>query len=147
MPAEYDVLSSEQVTVVLSANSVMEMTRFGILTKPNGGTAFVNVPVKNVTAPIASQSLRRYALLIEAAFDLEGVVAARAEQDVDASGLLADYVVFTVELDPAGDMLPGPYQREVRVLTRNLSADTAFGQYVANPVAAALAFLRGVVEG
>lgn len=147
MPAEYDVLSSEQVTVVRSAQSVMEMSRFGILTKPNGGTAYINIPVRNVTEAQASQSLRSYALLIEAAFDLEGVVAARAEQDVDASGLLADYVVFTVEFDPPGDTLPGPYQREVRVLTRNLSADTAFAQYVAKPIAAALAFLRGVVEG
>lgn len=147
MPADYDVLSSESTTVVLSATAAQEMTRFGIITKPNGGTAMINVPAKGVTAQQASVSLQRYALLIEAAFDLQGVVGARAEQDVDGSGLLADYVVFTVQYVPADGDPPGDYTREVRVLTRNLSSDLAFGQYVSGPINAAYQFLASVVEG
>ena len=145
MPADYDVLSSENTTVVLSQTSAMEMTRFGIVTKPSGGTVMINVPVKGVTAAQASNTLQRYALLIEAAMRLEGVVGARAEQDVDGSGLLADYVVFTVQYAPADGDPPGDYTREVRVLTRNLSSDVAFGQYVGGPIADAYAFLRAVV--
>lgn len=133
--------------MILSATAAMEMTRFGIVTKPNGGTVMVNVPVKGVTAAQASNTLQRYALLIEAAFRLPGVIAARAEQDVDKSGLLADFVVFTVQYVPEDGDPPGEYTREVRVLTRNLSSDVAFAQYVGDPIAAAYSFLRTVVEG
>ena len=111
MAADYDVTSSENTTAILSATAALAVTRFGIRTKPSGGTAFIDVPVKGVTAAQAKVALQQYALLIEAADALEGVVAALAEQDVDDSGLLADYVVFTVELDPEDPALLGPYQR------------------------------------
>ena len=145
--ADYIVQTAENVTVVLSPTQVMEMTRFGIVTQPSGVLFYVNIPVKGATAQAASVSLEQWALSIEAAMRLEGVVAGRWAQDADGSNLLADYLVLTVEYDTGDLARPGPYQQEVWVKAIGLSAPTAFGTYVAQPVAQALAFLAGVVNG
>ena len=44
MAADYDVISSESTTAILSATAALAVTRFGIRTKPSGGTVFIECP-------------------------------------------------------------------------------------------------------
>ena len=145
MAADYDVVSSGADVQVLGPTSILDVTRFGIQTKPSGVLVYVNVPQERVSESEAQVTLQAYALLVEAAMRLEGVVAMRPEQDVDASGLIADYMVVTVGVNSPAPDAQNPLTTDVRILTRYFGTSAGFSVGIGQPIAQALAGLEAAI--
>lgn len=137
MAERYDVVTSQADIQVLGPQSVQDVTRFGIQTKPSGVLVYVNVPQANVTAQQARVTLEGYALLVEQAMKLPGVVGIRSEQDTDPAGLLADYLVVTVGVPSDSPDAIGPITTDVKILTRYFAVAAGFAKGVAAPIAQA----------
>ena len=147
MADNYIVLSASQEIQVLSATLTQEVTRFGIQTIPHDVVAYVNVPQKNVNAGDAAPTLEQYASLIEVSFQHQGVVGMYFAQDVDASGLLRDYMVVVVGYESADPAKPGPYTQDVYLPIVDFGNAFGYGSTFAGPVDAAYNRLRSVVDG
>lgn len=141
MAKDYSVQSSHADIQVTSATSVLDVTRFGILTKPSGVLVYVNVPQANVTAAQAGVTLQAYALLAEQALKLDGVRSMRPEQDTDDAGLLADFMVVTVGVDSDDPDATDDITTDVRILTRYFAVAAGFAKGVATPIEKARAGL------
>jgi hypothetical protein len=147
VPTDYDITTISQETAVVSPTATLEVSRVGFTTNPSGVIAYVNVPAKNQTAAQVATTVEQYALLIETAMRHQGVTGAYFAQDVDASGLLTDYLVFIVGYESTNPARLGPYQAEVWVRMVNLGAPTAFAEAVGKPIDAAYHRLATIVEG
>jgi hypothetical protein len=147
MPNDYVAESSVADIMVLSPTQVIAVTRFGIRTIPSDVLVYVNVPAEQVSAQQARVTLEQWALSMESVMRLPNVIGARPEQDTDPSGLLADYMVVTIEVDDATGVSPGPFTDEVRFLSRYLSSTFGFKKYIADPIAKAVAGLDAAVNG
>ena len=145
MAADYDIVSSGADVQILGPTSILDVTRFGIQTKPSGVLVYVNVPQEKVSDSEAQVTLEGYALLVEAAMRLEGVIGMRPEQDVDASGLIADYMVVTVGVDSDAPDAINPLTTDVRILTRYFATAAGFSVGIGQPIAQALAGLRAAI--
>lgn len=147
MPADYDIQSITQETAVVSPTATLEVSRVGFVTHPSDVVAYVNVPAKNQTAAQVHTTVEQYALLIELAMQHTGVVGAYFAQDVDASGLLTDYLVLVVEYDPGDPTRVGPYQADVWTKMVNYGNAIAYGNTVGKQIDAAYNRLAAIVDG
>jgi len=93
----YTLLASESTVQVLSPTVVNDVVYCTIQTTPSG--AIVSSPVQKdvFDAGQAGVELANLADAIEQVLTLDHVVSAAGVQVLDASGLLADQVAFTVE--------------------------------------------------
>lgn len=147
MPEDYDIQSITQETAVVSPTATLEVSRVGFVTYPSFIVAYVNVPAKNQTAAQVHTTVEQYALLIEVAMSKTGVVGAYFAQDLDASGLLVDYLVIVVEYDTGRPLDPGPYQADVWTKMVNYGNAIAFGKTAGPQIDAAYQRLYHIVEG
>lgn len=147
MPNDYRLESSSADIQVLSAETVLDVTRFGIVTKPSGVRVMVNVPQAKVTDLQAHTTLQAYALLVETAMRTPGVVAARPVQDTDAAGLLADFMAFTVQVPDEDGSTDQPIQTEVLIPTSYFGTAAGYARGVDDRLQAGINGLRNAVTG
>jgi len=100
--ASYALLASIQTVQVLSANVVNDVMYCTIQTSPSGVIASLPVSLTAFAQNQAAEQLTSFADDIETMMTQPGVIAGTGEQTIDASGLLADNVTFTVQYVPAG---------------------------------------------
>jgi hypothetical protein len=114
MAAQYQVLDAYKTIQVLSQTQVVDVEYVTISTFPTGITLTYAMPIGTW------QSGPPYTVFELMAAELENlvtnyhVVAGSAVQDIDANGLLADYVDCIVELDRSATGLP-PLQGTVSI--------------------------------
>jgi len=147
MANDFTVESSVADIMVVSPTQVLAVTRFGIRTVPSDVLVYVNVPAEQVSSQQARVTLEQWALSMESVMRLPNVIGARAEQDTDPAGLLADYMVVTIEVADTTGVSAGPFTDEVRFLARYLGSTFGFKKYIADPIAKAVAGLDAVVNG
>lgn len=147
MPAEYTVESAAQEVAVISPTATLEVTRFGIRTHPSDVLVYVNVPQPNVNTNQAQNTLMQYAQLVEVAMQHEGVTGIYFAQDVDKSGLLADYFVVVVGYTSGDPAKPGPYEQEVWLPSADFGNPVGFSNTFPGPVDRAYQRLVSLVEG
>lgn len=107
MANSYSVVAQSPDVQVLGPTSVMDVQRVTIRTRPSG--ALLEYPVPAIIWPDAggAQILESLAAGVEQMIAEGLAVSAAYVNDLDASGLLVDYVEFTVQLrDAAGHLLP-----------------------------------------
>jgi len=127
----YSTAGSYQTVRVLSATQVIDVQAIGIYTLPSGFYVVVQVPLSVWLAGDADAYLATTADLVE------GVVLATPDpgqslaagvayvQDVDASGLLAAFLDFTVSYQPAAAG-QAPFTTVVRLPMTSFETAAAF---------------------
>jgi hypothetical protein len=95
--ASYSLVGSYSTVQVLSPTLVNPVVYCTIQTIPSGVVASVPVQQDVFDSNQAGPELDNFAVAIEQVMALGYVVAGVGEQTIDASGLLADNVVFTVQ--------------------------------------------------
>lgn len=100
--ASYGLIASETTTQVLSPTVAIPIEYVTIQTQPSGVIASLPVMRDEFDAGTAGPLLQDYANNIEQMMKQQGVVAGQGSQTLDANGLLADNVVFTVQYVPPG---------------------------------------------
>lgn len=95
--ASYTLLSSYSTVQVLSSTLVNDVVYCTIQTSPSNVVASLPVQADVFTAGGAGPELTNFAEAIEEAMSHIYVIAGVGRQTIDASGLLADTVVFTVQ--------------------------------------------------
>lgn len=146
MADNYIVQDASQEIQVLSPTTTQEVTRFGIVTIPHNVYASIDVPQKDVNREQATPTLQQYAALIEVSFQHQGVVGMYFSQDVDASGLLRDYMTVIVGYDPDDPLKPGPYTQEVRVPMADFGNAIGYGNTFGKIVDPVYARLKATVD-
>lgn len=139
MAKYYDVAGASPGVKVVSQTQVVDVESVGIYTKPSSVYTIVLVPLQAFRAGNTNKYLEPPALLIEQLMgnDLGGgqtvetyVSAAQFVQAQDASGLLANFMDFTVYYDPdSGSGLP--LTALVRIPMTSLASFDAFTQPIA----------------
>src|SRR5438105_894784 len=107
MAQNYDVVSQRRTVQVLGQSQVADVMEVGFVTKPSGVYAQREVPYASWAALGAGSWIDTLAVAIEGL--MAGGLASGATfvQDVDSTGLLADFIDFTVVyIDPTGAGLP-----------------------------------------
>lgn len=100
--ASYSLVASESTVQVLSPTVVIDIEYVTIQTQPSGVVASLPVMRSEFDAGTATPLLTDYANNIELMMTQPHVIAGQGSQILDANGLLADTVVFTVQYLPAG---------------------------------------------
>lgn len=100
--AAYSLIGSYATVQVLSPTLVYDVVYATITTHPSGVIASLPVQKETFDGGFAGTLLNDYANNIELMMRQPGVIAARGEQTLDESGLLADNVTFTVRYVPPG---------------------------------------------
>jgi len=126
--ALYDVTTQNRTVQVLSQNQVNDVMEVGAVTKPHGVYYQVEVPYADWLAGRSDFALNGQAEFIEGAFAESYVVGAAAAQDVDpASGLLINYVDFTLRI-PSAPGVAGVQQTVARINPSVLPLAVDYGQ-------------------
>ena len=99
--AVYSLIASYQTVQVLTPTLTNDVVYCTIQTIPSGVIASVPVQKSTFDGGFAGPLLTDYANNIELMMRQPGVIAGRGEQTLDANGLIADNVTFTVEYVPA----------------------------------------------
>lgn len=151
MADNYTVLGSFPTVQVVSPQSVVDVVRIGFRTIPSGIIAYANAPNRNLVgiAPgdvdgIASVFIAPLATGIERVMGLGFVVAGSHQEDVAPSGLLTDWMVFTVEYAPAGPGALDVLQQDVRIAIFSLDEPSFFSALVLDPLNKAYAGLQAL---
>src|SRR5690348_6698778 len=100
--ATYTLIASETTTQVISPTLTMAVEYATIQTQPSGVIASLALAKVDFDAGTAGTLLQWYANNIEELMAYPHVIAGQGSQTLDANGLLADNVVFTVQYVPAG---------------------------------------------
>src|SRR5438309_6749385 len=134
MAASFTVLSQSREVQVLGPTQVLDVERVGFVTHPTGIYVETPVPLVDWLAQGAEPWLGPLADTIEGLIADTAAVDGSFVQDVDAAGLLIDYVEFVVEYVPPGS-LGLPQTTTVRIPLGALSAatDPFFGTLAASP--------------
>lgn len=118
----YTVLGSYATVQVTGPTTVVDVLRINFRTTPSGVVATANVPYRNLVGFTVADADQAASLFISPLADgierMMGsgrVAGAVGSEDIDASGLLVDYVDATVEYDPADPARPGPFQSVIRI--------------------------------
>ena len=131
MAASYTVLGSYATVQVVSTTSVIDVLRITCRTIPSGVVFSANAPYRNIAAvpitqahvtpdqvaQIAKVFLAPLAVGIERMMGSGEVSGAISEQDIDASGLLIDYISATVSYSPNTPAQPLAFTQTVRIPT------------------------------
>lgn len=140
----YTVLGSYPTIQVISPTSVVDVLRITFRTDPSGVVAFANVPYKEVggfTVADADQAaslfLAPLADGIETIMSTGWLAGASGTEDIDASGLLVDYIDCVVQYEPNDPLRPGPFQSIIRIPVFAFETGPFFDALVRNPVLAA----------
>lgn len=131
MAAGYTVVSQDRTVQVLSQTEVADVERVGFVTKPTGIYAERLVPYASWLALGAAGWIEPLAQAIENL--ISGGLASFATfvQDIDPSGLLADFLDFLVVYQPSGG-IGLPQTTTVRIPVNTLTLDTSFGGVIAS---------------
>src|SRR5690242_15017557 len=101
--AGYSLLTSEDTVQVLSPTVVNDVVYCTIRTTPSGVIAAIPVQRDKFDKGETGVELTNFADAIEQIMALSEVVAGSGKQSIDANGLLADEVAFTVEYVPSAN--------------------------------------------
>ena len=107
---------------VLAANQVLDVQVQPFITSPTGIYAQFPIPYVDFVAQGVGAWLGPLADAIEGLISSTAAVGATFAQDVDASGLITDYLDFIVEYQPPGRLGP-PFQTTARVTLGSLISD------------------------
>ena len=100
--ASYSLVSSYSTVQVLSPTLVNEVVYCTIRTSPSSVLASKPVDETVFHSGGAGTDLLNFANAIEDLMSQTPVIAATGQQQIDASGLLQDFVTFTVQYVPKG---------------------------------------------
>jgi hypothetical protein len=126
MADNYQVVSQRESVQVLSQTQVADVEIVGFVTKPSGIYAERVVPLAAWQAQGAASWIEPLASAIEGLISGGLASSGTFVQDVDASGLLADFIDFTVSYTPSdGGVLQ--MTTEVRIPVNALTIDQSFG--------------------
>ena len=100
--ASYVLIASESTVQVLSATVVNSVVYCTIQTDPSNVIASIPVQQDVFDAGQAGVELGNFADAIEQIMTSANISTAVGTQQIDGSGLLADYVTFTVFYNPPG---------------------------------------------
>lgn len=149
MAASYSVLGSFSTIQVVSPTQVVDVLRITFRTVPSGVVAVANAPYRNVAGVTVADVDQAAAVFIGPLADgIErmmgsGIVAgAIAAEDVDASGLLIDYIDATVSYVPVSSAQPGPFQAVVRIPVFAFDEPSFYGPLVNDKLNAAYGALQ-----
>lgn len=106
MPATYDVIDSYKTTQSLSQQQVVDVQYITISTVPTGITLSYAMPLKIWKEGPPYDVLDGMAVELENLVTNSHVVAGQAVADLDANGLLADYVDLIVQYNQPNSNLP-----------------------------------------
>lgn len=150
----YIVLGSFPTIQVTGPTSVVDVLRITFRTTPSNVVAFANVPYKNLVGfqvanaeQAASVFIGPLADGIERMMGSGEVAGAVGSEDIDASGLLVDYLDVTVEYNPNDPTRPGPFQSLVRVPVFAFDEPSFYGPLVGSVIDAAYQALRTLAGG
>lgn len=129
MASNFTVVSQRSTVQVLAANQVIKVEEVGFATKPSGVYAQVYVPWAEWEADHGTPYISALATGIEDLIAGGLADGGAFVQDIDPStGLLTDYIDFTVSYSPSGVALP--MTTTVRVPVTLLGVDTGFGGFL-----------------
>ena len=127
MAESYTTAGSSSGVQVLSQTQVQPVQLVSIYTKPHGSYVVVPVPQAAWAAGDEAKYLEPVAANIEELWRQTVISGTSFVQDVDASGLLAAYVDFLVQLHDAKGV-PLPFSTTVRVPLTDLGSASFFGK-------------------
>lgn len=127
--ATYRLENSYDTVQVLSPTLAVEAIYCTIMTAPSGSIVQRAVPKTEFQSDQGSGILSSLATAVEDMIAGGLATAASGSQTVDASGLLADVVVFTVSYTPPNP-IAGTLTTTVEVPVDVLTADTSFGAFL-----------------
>jgi hypothetical protein len=128
MAASYTVVSQRRTVQVLSQTQVADVEEVGFITHPTGIYSQREVPIQAWQTDGAGPWIGTLADAIEGLISGGLATGAVFVQDVDASGLIADFMDFTVSYTPPGG-IGLPMTSIVRVPINALTLDTSFGSF------------------
>lgn len=145
----YTVLGSFATVQVTSPTTVVDVLRISFRTTPSGVVASANVPYRNLVGFTSADADQAASIFIGPLADgierLMGsgmVAGAVGTEDVDASGLLVDYVDVTVQYVSTNPNAPGPFQSVIRIPVFAFDEPSFFDALVLVPVQNAYAALE-----
>lgn len=147
----YQLLNSLESFQVYGPDLVAETLVCTIQSFPSGSTLIRTVPQAEFTADHGQGLLSSLSDAVEQILQAGTATAAVGNQRVDPSGLLADFVDFTVTYVPPTPV-PGAITADVSIPVNVLTADPAFGGFLsggsaADQIAAAYARLQAMASG
>ena len=125
----YTLLNSTDTVQVFGPDLVSEAIVCTILSGPSGSQLVRTVPDAEFQADNGQGLLSSLSDAVEGILQAGVATGAVGNQRVDASGLLADYVDFTVTYRPSTP-IPGEIQAVVSIPVDVITADTAFGSFL-----------------
>lgn len=126
MAANYLAIPLERTVQVISQTQIADVQRLGVTTKPTGIYVETQVPWAAWEAEGAAPWAGPLATAIESLVSGGLATYATFAQDVDQSGLIADFLDFLVTYSPPGGS-PIPLTTTVRIPVPSLTIDTGFG--------------------
>lgn len=150
----YTVLGSYATVQVTGPTTVVDVLRVNFRTTPSGVVATANIPYRNVAGltvadvdSAASVFIGPLADGIERMMGSGEVAGATGSEDIDASGLLVDYIDATVEYDPNDPARPGPFQAVVRIPVFAFDEPSFYDPLVGSKVNATYVALQRLAGG
>ena len=131
----YTLLNSVDSVQVYGPDLVSETLVCTILSGPSGSTLLRTVPSAEFESDQGQGLLSSLSDAVEQTLQAGTATAAVGNQRVDPSGLLADYVDFTVTYRPPTPV-PGEITAVVSIPVNMLTADTSFGSFLSGGSAA-----------
>ena len=131
----YTLLNSVDSVQVYGPDLVSETLVCTILSGPSGSTLLRTVPAAEFQSDQGQGILSSLSDAVEQILQAGTATAAVGNQRVDPSGLLADYVDFTVTYVPPSPV-PGSIDAVVSIPVNVLTADTSFGSFLGGGSAA-----------
>lgn len=121
MAENFTTIGSYPTVQVTGPTTAVDVLRITFTTIPSGVTATANAPFRGLVGivpgdvdAIAERFIQPLAFGIERMMGLGYVIGALALEDVDASGLLIDYIVAYVEYIPPGAAF-SDFQQSVQI--------------------------------
>jgi hypothetical protein len=102
MAASYRIVSELRTVQVLSQTQVSDVQQVGFIAYPSGTYCQTEIPWDAWVLEGPAAWVQPLAQAIEDLIAGSGATAATFVQDVDASGLIADFLDFTVSFTPTG---------------------------------------------
>lgn len=125
MAVSYQVTSQHPSIQVLGPTSILDVMEVGVRTFPDLVDFQVSIPLTTWKSNAADEIIGPIADAIESRLQDDYVASAFYAQDLDASGLLKDEIVFVVQLPNQPDM-----QAEVNVPVQLLRGTDTFEQQI-----------------
>lgn len=152
MADNFQTLGSVATVQVTGPQSAVDVLRITFVTKPSGIIATANAPYRNIVGVrpgdvegIADRFIAPLATGIERLMGSGMVATAAATEDVDASGLLIDYLDVSVEYVPPGSTV-SDFQQVVRIPTQAFDEPSFYGPLIGSKIGAAYEGLKALAS-